>query len=165
MNNPKTKEQEEQILLRKHRDTLYISGNGIMVFGAWSLIQSFFYATILQQELKDMVGLESNYPEGLLYIVMFVLVAIEIAFRLYIGFSARAVSKGKKKSPAYLVTCILVTLYYLFILIENISDPSRYGILRYIITIILDLTSLYIHVEVVYAGIKVRKILRSDHAD
>ena len=99
MNNPKTKEQEEQILLRKHRDTLYISGNGIMVFGAWSLIQSFFYATILQQELKDMVGLESNYPEGLLYIVMFVLVAIEIAFRLYIGFSARAVSKGKKKSP------------------------------------------------------------------
>ena len=165
MNNPKTKEQEDQILLRKHRDTLYISGNGIMIFGAWSLIQSFFYATILKQELKDMVGLDSTYPESLISIVMFVLVAIELMFRLYIGFSARAVSKGKNKSLAYIIVCILVTLYYVSILIVNISDPTRYGILRYIITILLDLTSLYIHVEVVYSGIIVRKILRSDHAD
>ena len=161
MNSSDNKEHRKQILLRKHRDTLYISGNGIMVFGVWSLIQLFLYFVMRQEEIKALADPSNGITVEMIYIMMSVFVFIDIVFRIIIGLSARAVSKGRKKSISYIILCMLIIIAYFVILVFTILNYSDYSPLSYVMNIIVTITSLFIHLQLVIAGLSVRKLTRS----
>ncbi len=89
---------------------------------------------------------------------MIVFVLVDLALRIWIGLSARAESKGKKKSAVYLViTAILIlasVLNIVFLIFDLVDAFSLYGI----VSIVVECTSLFALVEVFTSAISIHKL-------
>lgn len=107
--------------------------------------------------MKQLVG-EENF-------ITFILVLYSIflggfLLRCFVGFSARAEGKGKRKSVVYLVFAGLITLVFLFIIIVEIYYLAVYrrSIFSMTVSLIIDITSLVFLVELIVNSIKIRKL-------
>ena len=153
------------IQLRKNQDTLKIVGLGVMAFGAWSIVRTILYTTLQWNSIiENMVEQElSAKTAGIMYVIVSVMImAVEIAIRLYIGRSAIAEGKGKRKRPGYIVVAFLIALMNLglmfsfFMLLGARTEIS----LDALVTMFVELTSTVILLEMCQSAIRVRKLLR-----
>ena len=83
--------------------------------------------------------------------------------RCFIGLSARAEGKGKRKSVLYLVfTGIIMLVYSFLIIFEAVYFMVQLKhIFTMIVTLIIDVTSLVFLIELMINSIRIRK-LRKD---
>ena len=153
------------IQLRKNQDTLKIVGLGVMAFGAWSIVRTILYTTFQWNSIiENMVEQElSAKTAGIMYIIVSVMImAVEIAIRLYIGRSAIAEGKGERKRPGYIVVAFLIALmdlslmFFFFILLGTRTEIS----LDALVTMFVELTSTVILLEMCQSAIRVRKLRR-----
>ena len=153
------------IQLRKNQDTLKIVGLGVMAFGAWSIVRTILYTTLQWNSIiENMVEQElSAKTAGIMYIIVSVMImAVEIAIRLYIGRSAIAEGKGERKRSGYIVVAFLIALLNLslmfsfFMLLGTRTEIS----LDALVTMFVELTSTVILLEMCQSAIRVRKLLR-----
>ena len=151
--------------LRKNQDTLKIVGLGVMAFGAWSIVRAILYTTLQWNSIiENMVEQElSAKTAGIMYIIVSVMImAVEIAIRLYIGRSAIAEGKGERKRPGYIVVAFLIALMNLglmfsfFMLLGARTEIS----LDALVTMFVELTSTVILLEMCQSAIRVRKLRR-----
>ena len=167
----------EQIRIRRAQSTLVIVGTGIIMFGAWAALK--VYSIVLLRESKMLGELRSYVPEDAdplsdrlliftLLAIITVYVIIELGVRLYIGKSAIAESRGKKKSAMYIV---LTFILILFALVSVMFDCA--GIFKeltgaeigtenttqadMVTALVIDLTSLIMMIEMVVCAFRVRK--------
>ena len=98
--------------LRHKKDNLIISGIALMVVGVWDIVK-FAMAIILNPKmLLDAVknaGIEPGQEvvgEVVLLIIFIVLLLIDFSIRCFIGLSARAEGRGKKKESHALPACL-----------------------------------------------------------
>ena len=153
------------IQLRKNQDTLKIVGLGVMAFGAWSIVRAILYTTLQWNSIiENMVEQElSAKTAGIMYIIVSVMImAVEIAIRLYIGRSAIAEGKGERKRSGYIVVAFLIALMNLglmfsfFMLLGTRTEIS----LDALVTMFVELTSTVILLEMCQSAIRVRKLRR-----
>ncbi|MBR3586451.1 MAG: hypothetical protein IKO00_10545 [Oscillospiraceae bacterium] len=153
------------IQLRKNQDTLKIVGLGVMAFGAWSIVRTILYTTLQWNSIiENMVEQElSAKTAGIMYIIVSVMImAVEIAIRLYIGRSAIAEGKGERKRSGYIVVAFLIALLNLslmfsfFMLLGTRTEIS----LDALVTMFVELTSTVILLEMCQSAIRVRKLRR-----
>ncbi len=136
---------------------LITTGTGLMFFGLWTFIKFFLTTVFLGIEYDD----NSNEVKLIATIITIIAVAIVSALFCYVGLSARAEGKGKKKSVVYLiVNGFLLFFHILIIILEAVSLLFGENILTIIITMIIDATAAVLMSEVMINSIKLRKIRR-----
>ncbi len=151
-------EQERQRLLRKHKDTLYISGTGIMVLGIWTVLQFFIYVTMMNREIDDIAKSASDVGADFVYIILLAMTLIEVIMRLYIGICARSVAVRDKRHIMYVILAVFVVIAYLGMIVLAFMDISNYSVVRFTATMIVQLTAILVNLQLIYAGIKVRRL-------
>lgn len=146
--------------IRRTQDNLFVLGTSVVVFGLWNLIKFAIYYFVASNEIKEASG-EKYYL--ITSIVCWVIFFFSFVLRCFIGFSARAEGKGKRKNVVYLVFAGMIALVYFCVIAFEVA----YFIVRHdhiftmIVTLIIDVTSLVFLVELIVNSIRIRK-LRKD---
>ena len=129
-----------------------------MFFGLWTFIKFFLTIVFLGVEYDDNT---SDEVKLIATIIAIIAVAIVSALFCYVGLSARAEGKGKKKSVVYLIVNGFILFFHILIIIlEAVSLLFGENILTIIITMIIDATAAVLMSEVMINSIKLRKIRR-----
>ncbi len=137
---------------------LITTGTGLMFFGLWTFIKFFLTIVFLGVEYDDNT---SDEVKLIATIITIIAVAIVSALFCYVGLSARAEGKGKKKSVVYLIVNGFILFFHILIIIlEAAALLFGENILTIIITMIIDATAAVLMLEVMINSIKLRKIRR-----
>lgn len=139
-------------IIRKTEINLSTVGNGVILFGIWTLVKFLLTAVFTAENSDEKAALFS--------LSAWILTIAEFALRCYIGFSARAEGKGKQKRVVYLVfTAFLIFIYLPIIILEifMLFILPDY-IFNLIITLIIDVTSVTFLFELMINSIRLRKL-------
>ena len=155
--------------LRRRRSILSITGMGVIALGLWSFIKLNLYflaaqnATIEGLGLADLSADERRTSFLFLYVVGLVLAVLELILRIYIGRSAIRDAKGAKKKSLYLVfAAILASLSAIYLCLDITSfDFHSNHVADSMASILVEITSLYIFIELLFAAIKIRLLRKN----
>jgi hypothetical protein len=175
-NNP------NDIKIRKFRDTLVTGGFAIIAFGIWTVIKIIIEAfTILQPMIGSLSfeglsqleteQLQAMIEDGsLFHLLLFTILGfliVDLIVRIYVGYSARAIGlqkktrSGKKRSGiVWLIFGIILVSIGIYSLVITLSDTSEilqeHSIIYYVISLFVDVTSLFVTAEVIITGFRFR---------
>ena len=109
--------QDDSVKLRKYENILTISGIGVIAFGLWSVIKAALYFIVQPLDIVSIMPTEEVQALGdlkvlmngvVLGMILFVLM-LDLLLRIYIGRSAIAVGRGrKKKKTIYIILAVFV---------------------------------------------------------
>ncbi|WP_405342173.1 hypothetical protein [Ruminococcus sp.] len=145
---------------RRLENNLVTLGTGIIAFGLWAFIK-----LILTVLFLGSAYFEDSPEEQRLAVIIatWVVAVLTLLMYVWLGLSARAEGKGKRKKPVYLFVVGMIIVYgFIMILIEvflmitkfnEIEDP-----LSLFITIIIDVTRMIFLFELIYSSVTLRKI-------
>ncbi len=155
----------ERIRLKKNETVLVICGNGVIFFGVWSLIKSIMSVVLYNSDFHQYMAQYQDIHmfQGLVYGSVFFILAMDLFFRFYLGMSASAEVKGKKKKSNYIVLAFFVLFYTVFGLVASlfIMPPDDISILTTITTVLVEFTSALTLLQLIISAICVRKIRKS----
>ena len=172
--------EPEQIRLRKAQNTLMVVGSGTILFSLWSLFRmaaSFFMlrnetmAALREWIHMDDIELEEDMVLAVLIIVIAALSVALIAIRAYVGLSAIAEGRGRKKSRLYLVLAFfmivssVISVKDIFFPPNNVMLTGAFAQDNSLSTIIIELTSSVMLLEMIVSAFTVRKLRRSGKHD
>ncbi len=161
----------DERLYRKNTDTLAILGWGVILFCVWSIVKTIaMYVTSADEVkslLKEVTGLKHIDNSILIMLFAFfgTIVAVDVFMRIYVGLTARAVARGKKKGVGYIVvTYLLIIIYIVEIAVDiyMVFHPSESdeSILTLVVNAFINISSLITLIELVIYSTKVRRSLR-----
>jgi hypothetical protein len=179
---PAAKNQTNDIKIRKFKDTMVTGGFAIIAFGIWTVIKCIIEAfTVLQPllgsltfetfteeqaaQIKAMIEDNSLFYSLLLMVLVYL--AVDLALRLYVGLSAHAIGLEKKKKNGkerngilwliFGVILVAFSVYSLIVTFQSTADILQmHSIMYYLISLLADVTSIYVTVEVVVSGFRLR---------
>ena len=149
---------------RKTEVNLNTLGAGVILFGAWIFIKfalsMLIYSNEIGELLTDSMMIAAN-------IIIWSTAVIDFIMRLYIGISARSESRGKRKSCFYIVLAGIIVFFELFAVIGEIVLVFfiNESLFSYIVTLIIDITSLVIMTELMISAIRIRVMRRKEAAE
>lgn len=148
---------------RKAEVNLKSLGTGVILFGAWTFIK--FAVSYLIYGFGNNDLLDDN-TTVIFNVIVWSVIAVAFLIRLYIGRSAHSESEGKRKHIFYLIlTGSLVFIDILAIIAEfYLMFTEDYGILSMLITILIDVTSVVIMIELMVNAITIRKLRKKEAA-
>ena len=152
----------EKARLRKYEDDLNVSGTGVVVLGAWSIIRVFIEVFL---GAKSSISFDDESP-AFRVIAMIVVIAIMalISFivmkiHLYIGLNAMRAAKGREHKKGYFVAAVIILILSVLSLITyGDSFQDLENIDTTIASIIVDLTTIYIFVVVIISTLKIKEL-------
>ena len=155
--------------LRRHRDTLATSGIAIIAFGAWDVVKAFattVYGTTAPQDSaaqEELARLESI--DSRIVVIGIVLLGVVflsgLALRVYVGLSAWAEARGKRKGWGYVVAAGLMAATNALLLLIGLSQATDVMSLSDAIASgLIDLTSLLALVDLVHSALVVKRLDR-----
>ena len=151
--------------LRRRRSELLTLGYGIIAFGLWSVLKTYLY-TWVDPIIKE-IDTEEQYKMAatiLAYVMISIILAADFGLRLYVGMSARAEGMGKKKGRAYIVVAALMLFVSVVLWLVSLgyvqSRAEKEALMDYIVSMLVDLTSIAILARLVYNAVKVRQLRR-----
>jgi len=181
---PGAKNQPDDIKIRKYRDILVTGGLALIAFGIWTVFRSVLevskylgnllngmtYEGLSEAEVK-MIR-ETIADRSLLYGALglaILLMAIDLAVRIYVGFSARAVGLQKKKKNGkerngivWIILGFLLVVIGIYSLISQLLAADvilkQYSVLYFVIQLFVEMTSLVITAELMITGIRLRRL-------
>lgn len=156
-----------KIVLR-YRSLLAITGRGTITFGVWGVVRWVLYYMFDSRDIERII--RKTDPTGeiisqrgsrlLVFVMMLVVIQIDLCIRLYIGRSAIAESRGKKKKSIYLMVALVYTVLSFFSLITGVIRGDTYTT-SWIVesaTFLVDLTAEIVLAELIYAAFRLRKL-------
>ncbi|MCR5653137.1 MAG: hypothetical protein K6F88_04980 [Ruminococcus sp.] len=145
--------------IRRTQDNLFVLGTSVIAFGLWNLIKFTVYFFFNSDDIKQAVD-EKYFIFSI--IVTWVMFFISFLLRCFIGISARAEGKGKRKSVLYLVfTGIIMSVYFLIIVFETFFFIFQLEhIFTMVVTLIIDITSFMFLLELMINSIRIRHLRR-----
>lgn len=161
--------------LRRNQNLLYCVGTGVIMFGLWNVIKGIVTIFLQKDELILVFETvkESLTPDKADYfvstftivcIIIGIIIGVLLLMHICVGLSARKEGMGRRKKDrvAYLVVAvILMVLTAAAVVLEILTlFKSPEGLLDEIVTVIVDVTSLVVIIELIVTGIKVRKLKR-----
>ncbi len=158
--NKETSEYQLQLRLRKTQSDLAVMGIGVIAFGVWSVIKSVLYVALNTE--SALASLEGNkYLILAFWLILGAALAIDLAFRLYVGRSAIAEGKGRKKKNGYILLALLMSVLSFAALAAGLlsqgssTDTDSVGA-----TLLVELTSDVLLLGVVVSAIRVKRLSR-----
>ena len=108
--------EPEQIEIRKSQNTLIVVGSGIVLFSIWTVVKTMGTLFLLRKETVEGIRNMMEPVEGitddavfLLLIVMFVVFsAVLMGIRMYVGLSAIAVGRGRRRSLLFILIAVIM---------------------------------------------------------
>ncbi|SCW31194.1 hypothetical protein SAMN02910456_00471 [Ruminococcaceae bacterium YRB3002] len=166
----------DMVKVRQCKNTLIILGQGITLFTIWSVIKvlgtlflerSYYLELIREESGPDSSAFIDNIAFVILVIATVIVLLIMVSVRLYVARSAIEEGNGRRRNILYILLafCIIIsnilsltkmiTEYVLF-LTDHISD-TEYSF----ISILIEITSMIMVVELIISAIRLRKHQRS----
>ena len=184
---PAAKNEPIDTKIRKFRDTLITGGFAIIAFGIWTVIKSIMEAfTILkpmignmtlenltqvqEEQLKELI--ESNALFYALMLLILAFLVVDMLLRIYVGLSARAIGLQKKKRNGkersgivWLIFGVILTAFNVYSLVVNLVQIREllqtYSIVNYVISLFVDVTSIFVTAELIVTGFRLRKFTKT----
>lgn len=153
--------------LRRFQNNLLISGYAVIAFGIWSILKAVFYVFLEPDYFEGMVGWAEldEFGMGVVYFLIFFLLVIDMLLRLFIAGRAIKEAKGKKTGTFHLYLTGILVLSSLVSLVTVFSpDNYVYSISDTVVSVVVELTSVYIFVELIYSSIMIRTISKKKEA-
>lgn len=151
--------------LRRRRSELLTLGFGIISFGVWSVLKTYLYTWV--DPIFTEIDVAEEYKTAaaiLAYVMITVILAMDLGLRLYVGMSARAEGLGKKKGRAYIVVASVMLVISIVLWLASLgyvqSKAENDTLMDYIVSMVVDLTSIAILARLVYNAVKVRQLRR-----
>lgn len=182
------------VKLRKYESILVISGFGVIAFGLWSIIRAAIYyflnpldllnyldeselAEIMAMGQEDGVEFITENLATIVTVFIFIGLAIDLLFRVYVGLSARRDGRRLKKSVLYIIIVWIMAIIMFSSICATIDDfitpiinafsenadeafeeTARNGDQAASVSIIVDITSFLVLLEVGICSIMVRRL-------
>ena len=158
----------EQAKKRRLQDTLSIAGSAVIAFSVWSLAKiGLFLMLANEKAVREILSVVSDSLSDVngaklvtvVYVVLAVIALIDLVVRGYIGMSARAEGRGKKKPPVYLVIALIVAMMNASSILA-IAKGSSFSMSPFdmIVTIAIEATATAALVLVIYCSIRLRRM-------
>lgn len=152
---------DNSVLQRKYSNRLKMAGRAIIIFGLWSSLQVLILFFLNQESLLTLIyealkeeGVDNSALYTILIIVAILVLGIPFLINLYMGLSAMSEAKGKKKTPVYLVICVLSFIVsFVSIFMSDLSDYLELAIA----SLVVDVTFCIACIDVVYSAIRLRR--------
>ena len=153
--------------IRKTEINLVTLGTGVVLFGAWTFVKVVLSTLLYSDGMfdsMDELGEFRDIAVIITYILIFLAAVIIFLIHFYVGMSARAEGKGKRKTALYpTVTGIIVFFDLLLLAPEAYLLFTGDNTLTYIIiTLIIDVTSMVIHLELLINAIAIRRLKKKE---
>lgn len=155
--------------LRKRQILLAEAGIGVILFAVWNVVKVNLYLGLseLPVQLLHEAAVRDGIDEKMLLTFMIIIIAgiliWQLSIRLYIGMSANAEGRGKKKGYAYLVWAAILLVTDLQMIWQTFGvDQLLAGekiTVDQITSFCLEAASIYVLLQLLFSGIRV-KILR-----
>ena len=183
---PAQNNEPNDIKIRKFRDTLVTGGFAIIAFGIWTVIKSIMEAfTILRpmlgnmsfedltqvqaEQLRELIDSNALFYTLLIFVLFFLIV--DLAVRVYVGLSARAIGLQKKKRNGkersgivWLVFGVILTAFGIYSLIVSLTQAEEllhtYSIMYFVVSLFVDVTSIFVTAELVVTGFRLRGLTK-----
>ena len=151
--------------LRRRRTNLLTLGAGVIAFGVWSMLKTYLYMIV------DPIPMTFDVPEQfqqtalvMAYAMVTAFLLIDLALRLYIGLSARAEGLGSKKGKAYIIVTALmlvvnIAAWIVYLFMYDYRDGYE-ALMDYVVSLVVDFTSIVILAQLIYNAILVRRLSR-----
>ncbi len=145
----------------------FFLGGGVIAFGVWSVVKMIMYFAVdpLKYFRFDDIPQEIwLYVMVFVYGVIVLLAGLDVGLRIYIGLSARAEARGKKKSRVYIIVAALMAagnlLLFLGTLVTLAFDPETAtdNILDTLVSAIVDITAQITLIELVFTARNVQRL-------
>ena len=145
---------------RRESNTLVVLGTGVIAFGFWSILKMLgmfiFSVDVFRPSDEEELG-----AAGMIFaiIIAVIIMAVDVLFRVFVGLRARRDGEGRKVSATYLVfTMFLILGSILSVITEAANVLSAGGsFFEGFASLVMELTSLVISIEVFIAGVYVRR--------
>ena len=149
--------------LRRYQNLLTVSGQGVILFAFWSILKAVLIIFMNKGDIFDNSSAFSDsvwFKAAVIGVFSFILL-VDFLIRLYVGISAGLEGTGRKKGYLYIVIAILTSCTLLlsiyFMLYETITLNNT-SYFQLAVTLILEITSLVVNVELIIAAFTVKKL-------
>lgn len=149
--------------LRKYENSLSVSGLVVILFGLWSVLKlglRLVFSTLGLMNTAEDTIVDPEIQKGFLYLAIAILTVLilELGLRLYIGLTARAESRGKKKTVVYLIVAVLLAAYSVYSLVALIRSFAAVDFFESLVSVLVELSGLFALAELIFSAIKVKQI-------
>lgn len=147
--------------IRKREINLTTLGSGVILVGLWIFLKLALTFLIHGNEIEE------EFPPVVIFwanVILWIIAALILLMSLYIGLSARAEGKGKKKTIVYLILSGVMACFALIIVIFDgylLFVPTS-DIFNVIVTLIIDATVLVMLVELIVNAVGVRRLRKEE---
>lgn len=153
-----------QLDLRRQQNNLVILGGGVIAFSLWGLLKMLLIlitANTQKNYILQDVG-EGMAEKIAFYVLFFIFIFADLLFRIYIGRSAIAEGRGKRKGTLYLLFAILLFVFYMAgIGLNMFIKLAEYESLEdRIVQTVIEITSAVIYLELFISALRTRAIQR-----
>ncbi len=152
----------DKALLRKYEDDLNVSGTGVIIMGAWSIVRVLIE---LFMNGKEFLNIDEEDPQFFMIgmIIVFALVAViavgVMSVHLYIGLNAIRAARGKKYKKGYYAAAIIVTVLSVLSLATYINDfQDLEKIDMTLASMLVDITTTYFFLVVIISSVRIKGI-------
>ena len=145
---------------RRLENNLITLGTGIIAFGLWAFIKLILTVMFLGSAYFADTPEEDRLA---FMIATWIVAVLTLLMYVWLGSSARAEGKGKRKRPVYLFFVGMISVYSFFVILievfylitefNDIADP-----LTLFISIIIDTTRMIFLIELIYSSVSLRRI-------
>ncbi len=152
----------ENAELRRYEDDLNVSGTGVIIMGAWSIIRVLIE---LFMNTREYLNIDNKDPESaMMSIALAVAVIVVVSFvimkvHLYIGLNAMRAAKGREHKEGYFVAAIIIavlSVLCLFTYKEAFKNIERID--TTMASLLVDITTIYIFIVVIVSSIRIKRI-------
>ena len=162
---------DDQIALRRFRNTLRLAGGGYIVFGIWSIMKFLMMITMQQKYMEMMFDLSETMADtgmnvtvgDIIFIIVISLFVVGI--HLWIGLGAVRYAQGSGGKRSHLVLAILGVIITIVQLPLYFYDPVQKIIqdvdMTTIASIVVDITLIFLFFDMIISTIQIDKLTRS----
>lgn len=145
------------VKIRRLENNLVTLGAGIIAFGLWSVIKFSLTNLMMGKEFTDTLDNEYRLAFNLIGIAFII---GSFLIYLWIGLSARAEGKGKRKKIFYLIAVVIIIIYSILMILYEcfLMIISEEGILSFVVAMIVDGTRTVFLIELLYSSITLRRL-------
>ena len=162
-NGGKRRKSMNEVKLRRFMNLLVVSGTGVIIFGAWSVLKTIL-VFLMQKDMIEAIFTKLSVTTTVKVITIIIVVSImviDFLIRLFVGRSARAEGFGQKKGYAYIIFAVLLAIGSVSSLVLLFSDAESLkldSILQTVVSLIVETTSIIVTVELLVAAFTVKKL-------
>ena len=163
LGRPANAKMTEGARIRRLQDTLTVAGFGVIAFAAWSVVKAILLFFLLDEaSQRELLKLSDGVPMQVFYIMFAIVAFADLLMRLYVGRSAQAEGRGKRKGFAYIVFAALMAIMSIVsIVLTLLGVSSSPTVVDLIMSVVIEATSFATLALMIYCAVRLRRLRRS----